>query len=358
MVGTLTLLLGYAPGVGKTTRLLMAGERLRAWGRQVVVGGLAAHDRPKMSRDRPLELLPMKEATVHEHPLSWMDVESLLARAPEVVLVDDLATLNPPGQESLYRWQEVERLLAAGIEVVGTLDVFHLPHAARRLEPYLVTPIREGIPRLFWQQAVAVELVDRCPEALCQDYQAGLLPPHGLPAWERERFYEPRLLASLRQIALTEVLDAAKRSASAGGLPEKRPGGVMVLLTPVVTNPLTLLRRGAELADCYGVPWFAAFLESLPGAHASSSPPVPEREAKLVALTRELQGEPVYLQSPASWDAVVTFATSRGVSRVVTAWATRGGWRHRWGRSPLQRLVEAGDGLEIVVLPLHGEYLS
>lgn len=361
-LGMLTLLLGYAPGVGKSTRLIMAGEHRRTLGSHVVIGCMPEYTPPNSAMRTTLQSVPMQEMTFRNHSLVRMDVEAILTRRPNVVLVDDVANLNPPDQGHKYRWQDVEELLAAGIHVVGTLDIFHLPPGARLLEQRIGVPVRESVSKTFLRRARDISLVDRGVEELEKDYRLGIIPSHGVPSWARERFYQPALLDGLRRAALLEVANFLKRDVTPPSFstrcetPMDARGRVMVLLDSTAAASVHLLRKGAELAHFYDVHWFVVFLEPESGHLTRSSGESWRAMPKILEWAQDLDAEIVHLRSGNPQLALEQFARSHGVGHLVTHHRRTEKWRRWFAATPLQHLLDWADDMEIHIIAPHEGY--
>jgi len=165
--GMLRIYLGAAPGVGKTFKMLEEGRRRAERGADVVVGFVETHGRPETAAQiRDLEVLPRRPLTYRGSAFEEMDLDAILARRPEIALVDELAHTNVPGSRHAKRWQDVQELLDAGIDVISTVNVQHLESLNDVVQRITGIPQRETIPDAVVRAADQVELVDMAPEAL------------------------------------------------------------------------------------------------------------------------------------------------------------------------------------------------
>jgi two-component system sensor histidine kinase KdpD len=165
--GTLRVYLGAAPGVGKTFAMLNEGWRRKQRGTDIVIGYLETHNRPRtLEQVRDLEIVPRHTLTYRGRTFDEMDVDAVLARRPEVALVDELAHTNVPGSRNEKRWQDVQELLDAGITVISTLNIQHLESLNDVVAQITGITQRETIPDDVARLADQVELVDQTPEAL------------------------------------------------------------------------------------------------------------------------------------------------------------------------------------------------
>src|SRR3954464_14618043 len=206
--GQLRVYLGAAPGVGKTYKMLEEGHRRRERGTDVVVGYIETHGRvhtEAMLGD--LEVLPRAEINYRGSVFTEMDVAAVLARAPEVVLVDELAHTNVPGSRNAKRWQDVEELLDAGIDVVSTVNIQHLESLNDVIERITGVRQRETVPDEVVRRAQQVELVDLTPEALRRRMAHGnVYGPEKVDA-AMANYFQPRNLTALREMALLWLAD-------------------------------------------------------------------------------------------------------------------------------------------------------
>ncbi|WP_444542488.1 histidine kinase, partial [Dactylosporangium sucinum] len=165
--GTLRVYLGAAPGVGKTYKMLEEGRRRRDRGTDVVVGYVETHGRPFTEAMLDgLEVLPRRNLTYRGSAFTELDLDAVLARRPEVALIDELAHTNVPGSRHTKRWQDIEDLLDAGIDVLTTVNIQHLESLNDVVEQITGVPQRETVPDAVVRRAEQIELVDMTPEAL------------------------------------------------------------------------------------------------------------------------------------------------------------------------------------------------
>lgn len=206
--GELRIYLGAAPGVGKTYDMLCEAHRRLERGTDVVVGYLETHGREKTAElVRGLEVLPRKAMTHREVELTELDIDGLLARAPEVAVVDELAHTNAPGSRNSKRWEDIEELLEAGIDVLSTVNVQHLESLNDVVQRITGVPQRETVPDEVVRRAEQVELVDVTPEALRRRMAHGnIYPAHKIDA-ALGNYFRPGNLTALRELALLWVAD-------------------------------------------------------------------------------------------------------------------------------------------------------
>ncbi|MDO8363252.1 MAG: DUF4118 domain-containing protein [Actinomycetota bacterium] len=211
--GTLRIYLGAAPGVGKTYAMLNEGNRRAARGADVVVGYVETHQRAQTKAQiGDLEVIPRISVTHRDAGFEEMDLDALLARKPAVALVDELAHTNAPGVRNTKRWQDVEELLAAGIDVISTVNVQHLESLNDVVQRITGIVQRETVPDAFVRSADQIELVDMSPEALRRRMAHGnVYPPEKVDA-ALANYFRQGNLAALRELALLWVADRVEES--------------------------------------------------------------------------------------------------------------------------------------------------
>ncbi|WP_432993227.1 ATP-binding protein [Dactylosporangium sp. CA-233914] len=206
--GTLRVYLGAAPGVGKTYKMLEEGRRRLERGTDVVVGFVETHDRPftEVLLDG-LEVVPRKRMTYRAAAFTELDLDAVLARRPEVALVDELAHTNVPGGAHAKRWQDIQRLLEAGIDVLTTVNIQHLESLNDVVESITGVPQRETVPDAVVRRAEQIELVDMTPEALRRRMAHGnVYKPEKIDA-ALGNYFRVGNLTALRELALLWLAD-------------------------------------------------------------------------------------------------------------------------------------------------------
>jgi len=201
--GRLTVYLGAAPGVGKTYAMLHSAHRLRAEGVDVVAGYVETHDRAEtIAAIGDLEIIPRKTVQYRGVDVEEMDVDTILARKPAVCLVDELAHTNAPGSVREKRWQDVDVLRDAGIDVIATLNVQHLESLHMAVESITGVAVRETIPDKIVDEADQVELIDISTEALRKRLEQGRIYPPERARAAMTNFFRAGNLSALRELAL------------------------------------------------------------------------------------------------------------------------------------------------------------
>lgn len=252
--GRLRVLLGAAPGVGKTYEMLSEGRRLRDEGRDVVIAVVETHGRAAtLALTHGLEEVPRRVVTHRGVELREMDLDAVLARRPQLALVDELAHTNAPSSRHAKRWEDVDVLLAAGIDVIATVNVQHIESLGAVVEQITGVPQRETVPDAVVRAADQIEVVDLAPQALRDRLAAGLVYPAERVDAALSNYFRLGNLTALRELALlwlADEVDSAlqqyRRQHGIEGTWQARER-VVVALTGGPEGD-TLLRRGARIA--------------------------------------------------------------------------------------------------------------
>ncbi len=204
--GHLKVYLGMAAGVGKTYFMLLEGHAELEAGRDVVIGLLETHGRAETARmAEGLPMLPRMRVTYRHTVLEEMDLTAILRRAPELCLIDELAHTNAPGSEHTKRYEDVEEVLAAGIDVISTLNVQHLESLNDQITELSGIRVRETIPDAILGRADEIELIDVTPHALLDRLRAGKIYPSERIDAALNNFFKIENLSALREVALRQV---------------------------------------------------------------------------------------------------------------------------------------------------------
>jgi two-component system sensor histidine kinase KdpD len=208
MRGRYRILLGMAAGVGKTYRMLQEGQQASAEGRDVVIGYLEPHDRPETAKlAEGLETVPRLRTQHGEIELDEMDVDAVVRRAPELALVDELAHTNAAEMRNEKRYQDIDEILDAGIDVISTVNVQHLESLNDEVAELTGVRVRETFPDSVLEEADEVVLVDLTPQALQERLRAGKVYPLERADVALQNFFRLDKLSALRELALREVAE-------------------------------------------------------------------------------------------------------------------------------------------------------
>jgi two-component system sensor histidine kinase KdpD len=281
--GKLRVYLGAAPGVGKTYAMLSEGRRRLERGTDVAVGFVEAHGRlHTQEMTEGLEIVPRRELPYRGAVFTEMDVDAVLARKPSVALVDELAHTNVPGSRNEKRWQDVEELLEAGIDVISTVNIQHLESLNDAIAELTEVRVRETFPDSVLEEADEIVLVDLTPEELQQRIRAGQVYAADRAEVALVNFFRADRLSALRELALREVAeDVESRRRHVVLDPLSRQAVAERVLALVTPEPRSqrILRRAWRSAERLG-----ASLDALWVRPARS--PTPDEETQLAALRR------------------------------------------------------------------------
>ncbi len=349
--GRLRIYLGMAPGVGKTYSMLEEAHRRRDRGTDVVVGFVETYGRRHTAALLDgLEVVPRRRIEYQGVAVEEMDVDAILARRPEVVLIDELAHTNVPGSTREKRWQDVQAIRDAGIDVVSTCNVQHVESVADAVETILGVPVHERIPDEVVRSADEIELVDMSPHALRQRMRHGNVYPAERTAIALDRFFtEPNLTAlrdlSLRFVAGNVDLELEDIVADQGlGLPPVTER--VMALVDESTDCRRALRRAATLAGGLRAPWIALALET--PAIQQSRDRLQNLQANIDYAT-DLGGEIVRGEAGDTVRGVAEVIAERRVSHLILLHRSRRGL-HVGPASLADRLLDAVPGLEVHLL--------
>ncbi|HEY8282024.1 MAG TPA: histidine kinase, partial [Leifsonia sp.] len=252
--GRLRVLLGAAPGVGKTYLMLEEGHRLRDLGKDVAVAVVETHERAATAAVLAgLELIPRASVEHRGITLTEMDLDAVLARRPQIALVDELAHTNAPGSRNPKRWQDVETMLDAGIDVISTVNVQHIESLNDVVEQITGVPQRETIPDSIVRSADQIEVVDLAPQSLRDRLAEGQVYPASRIDAALSNYFRLGNLTALRELTLLwladEVDSSLQQYRAEHGIEQKWEARerVVVALTGGREGE-TLIRRGARVA--------------------------------------------------------------------------------------------------------------
>ncbi len=344
--GRLKVFLGMSPGVGKTYAMLEAAQREFKNGRDLVVGYVETHGRKETDAlAEGLPLIPRKPVTHRDLLLAEMDLDAVLARRPQLALVDELAHTIAPGSRHPKRWQDVNELLDAGIDVFTTLNVQHLESRADTVRQITGAEIRETVPDSILDLA-EIELVDLPPADLIERLQSGKVYLGERAASAAQNFFREANLTALRELALRLVADHVSVETQEFYRTQANPGAWKTghrLLVAVSASPLSesLIRWTRRMADSLKCPWLAV--------HVESSRPLDDqtqsRLEKHLALARTLGAEVIDTTDENLARGLLRIARQNNVSQIIVGKPNAANWLEWWRASRLLRQLtrESGD---------------
>ncbi|HXN82663.1 MAG TPA: universal stress protein [Myxococcales bacterium] len=350
--GRLKLYVGFAAGVGKTFRMLEEAHDLRRRGVDVVVGFVETHGRADTAAlIEGLEVVPRRGVEYRGVAVEEMDLDAVLARKPQVAVVDEIPHTNAPGSRHRRRWQDVLALLDAGINVIGALNVQHLESLGGLIERATGVVVRETVPDNFLKQADQVVNLDLAVEDLQERLRAGKIYAAEKIPWALENFFKDQNLSTLRELALREVAESVDRAGAARRLPEvKTADRVMVCLASNPPRAKTLLSRASRMAGRLNTDWFVVYVET-----PKEAPEMIDSEAQRHLLAnidkaKELGGQVVRLKSDDPAQAILDFARTHDVAHIIVGRSLQPWWSQVLRGSVVVRLLREATEFDLHVI--------
>src|SRR5215813_9931717 len=354
--GRLKIFFGASAGVGKTYSMLEAAHGARKGGIDVVVGYVEPHGR--VETERLLEGLPRlpplavsyRGIVRHE-----FDLDAALARHPQILLVDELAHSNITGGEPQprhpKRWQDIEELLAAGINVWTTVNVQHLESLNDLVFQTTGVRQRETLPDHVFDEADDIELIDLPPDDLIARLRAGKVYVADEVATAVERFFRTPNLMALRELALRRVADrveAAARALPASQGRRRFAGDRILVAIGPDEQAEQLVRAGKRMADALDAGWTVVYVET--PALQRLSEAERNRRIDLLRLAESLGAETVTLDGPSAAATLVEYAQTRNATRVIVGAPKRKGWRAWFSSSTATQLIQNAHGFDVITI--------
>lgn len=349
--GKLKIFFGYAAGVGKTYAMLEAAHEAKNNGKDVVVGYVERHTRPDtLALINGLEEIPNKEIRYHGMTLKEMDLDAVLERKPELVLVDELAHSNAAGCRHLKRYQDVEELLRAGIDVYSTVNVQHLESLHDLVASITGISVKERIPDDVFDSAAQVEVVDIEPDDLILRLHEGKVYEESQAKRALTHFFTKENLAALREIALRRTADRLNRTAKKERKEAAARAGehILICLSPAPSNK-KVIRTAARMAEAFHSGFTALYVETSKKAEISKENAKRLKENIRLAEQLGAQIATVYGEDPAV--QIAEYAKVSGVTKIVM-----GRTNHRQStlfgkKNMVDRLTELAANIDIYIIP-------
>jgi two-component system sensor histidine kinase KdpD len=352
--GKLKIFLGYAAGVGKTCAMLEAAQHRLAEGVDVVAGYIEAHQRPEtQALTYGLDILPRQKLNYKGVDLEEMDLDGLLARRPQIALVDELAHTNAPGSRHPKRYQDVEELLVAGIDVYTTLNIQHLESLNDVVAQITGVIVRETLPDQILEQADQIELIDLPPEELIKRLQEGKIYLPDRSQYAMQKFFRAGNLTALREMALRkaarrvdEQMTAYMQTRAIAG-PWAAGERLLICLSPSPLNP-KLIRMGRRLAAELHGEWYAVYVET-PG-HVDLGPAQQAQLQKNLALARELGARVIILPGDRVAESLVNYAHRQNITKILVGKAIQARWLDLVRPSLVDEIIRQSGQLDVYVI--------
>jgi two-component system sensor histidine kinase KdpD len=352
--GKLKIFFGATAGVGKTYAMLEAAHARRAEGVDVVVGWVDTHGRAETEALlQGLDLLPRRPVAYRGTTLDTFDLDAALARHPRLILVDELAHTNAPGARHPKRWQDVEELLDAGINVYTTMNVQHLESLNDVVAQITGVVVRETIPDSILEQADEVELIDLPPDDLLQRLREGKVYTSQQAEQAIRHFFRKGNLIALRELALRRTADRVDAQMQVyrrdHAIAETWPTTERILVC-VSPSPLAvrLVRATRRMATRLRAEWLVVYVET--PAHLRLPAADRDRVVQTLRLADQLGAETVTLSGQSVSEELFTYARTRNVSKIVVGKPARPRWREIVFGSVVEELIKHSGDIDVYVI--------
>lgn len=356
----LRIYIGAAPGVGKTYQILEDAHQLRRQGVDIVIGFIEPHGRAEteMLIDN-LEHVPLRRVEYRGVTLEEMDVDAIVARRPEIAIVDELAHTNAPGSKNRKRYEDVLEILEAGISVITAVNVQHIESLNDAIARITGIKVREAVPDYFLRRADEVVNVDVSVDTLRTRLRQGKIYNVEKIEQALSNFFRKGNLSALRELALRQVAEdqAAKaheyrerEGLEQAAIPEK----VMVCMASR-GSARKLLRTGSRIAGRLATDWYAVYVETPRDEPGRIDPESRASLVQNVELAKELGANVIKLKARRVADALIEFARREGITHVVFGQSARSRWNILLHGSVINRFLHEVRDATVQVVPLGDE---
>jgi len=358
--GRLKIFLGAAPGVGKTYAMLEAAQRRHKEGTDLVVGILETHGRAETELLlEGLVVLPRKQIVYRDRLFTEMDIDAILKRRPKLAIIDELAHTNVPGSRHVKRYQDVEEILDAGIDVYTTLNIQHLESLNDIIARIARIRVRETVPDSVLDEADEIELIDLPPEDLIERLKQGKVYVKDQATRAMSHFFSRGNLTALRELTMraaaervdAEMLHYMKAHAISGPWPTRERVMVCVNESAVGSK---LVRGAQRAADRMRSSWIAVHVQTATEEHLKDD--AKDRIQETLSLAERLGAEVVVL--PGALDVaaeLLNYARSRNASRIIVGQPRKRRFGRWFARSVTQKVVEGAKNFEVLVIGTEDE---
>ena len=350
--GIFKLFLGYAPGVGKTYNMLSEGIRRKSRGEDVVIGVVETHGRAGVADlASRLETIPRKQLAYKGASFDEMDVDAILARKPQVALVDELAHTNIEGSKHRKRYEDVIQLLDANIDVISTINVQHIESLTPLVQNITGVPVRETVPDWVMQKVDEIVMADLTPEALQTRMRRGDIYPVERAERALGNFFRPGNLISLRELALQQVTRAVDRSLESylrkqGG--EVSAGVHERIAVCISSNPAAqyLIARTGRMAQRIDAELFVIYVD----IGVDDNPEHQRSLAQNIRFAENLGAQVVRTQGKNVAEAVAHVVRDKHITQVVFGRSAQTGWRKYLYLSAIHRFLRDAPPVDVHIV--------
>ncbi|MCH4542485.1 two-component sensor histidine kinase [Ochrobactrum sp. POC9] len=349
--GRLKIFLGAAPGVGKTYEMLMSGRARKADEIDVVIGVVETHGRAEtQALTEGLEIVPRAQVSYRGHQLDEMDIDAVLARRPQLVLVDELAHTNASGSRHPKRYQDVEEILAHGIDVYTTLNIQHVESLNDVVAQITRIRVRETVPDSIIDRADDIELIDLTPNDLIKRLNEGKIYLPKTAKRAIRNYFSPGNLTALRELALRrtaqrvdEQLVSHMRAHAIEG--PWAAGDRILVAIDERPRSVSLVRYARRLADRLRAPWAAIHIETARSAGLTEE--AKDRLATALRLAEQLGGETIIIPGQSVAEDIVRYASAHNFTQIVAGKSIKSRWREMIDGSIARELVRLSGAIDI-----------
>ena len=355
--GTFKLFLGYAPGVGKTYAMLSEGIRRHSRGEDVVIGIVETHGRKAITElAQKLEAVPRRKLEYKGTTFEEMDVDAIIARHPQVVLLDELAHTNVPGSKHRKRYEDVQEILAAKIDVISTLNIQHMESIAPTVHSITGITVRETVPDWVPLMANETVMVDLTPEALQNRLRRGDVYSPEKVEQALHNFFRSGNLNALRELALRQVAEHVDRSLESYMEAKDIEETWAVrerLAVCISSNPAAqyLVARGARMARRLDAQFYVIYVDT--GNDSS-----PDRHRSLEAniqFAQDLNAEVIRVRGRNIADAVANVVKDKHITQVIFGRSAVKGFHRLFYLSAVHRFLREAPSVDVHIVT-HGEH--
>ncbi len=360
--GKLRVYMGSAAGTGKTFRMLQQAHDLRRRGVDVVVGFVETHRRAEtLAQLRDLPIVPRRSIPYRNVALEEMDLEAIVARRPQVALVDELAHTNVPGSRHRKRWQDVMELLDEGINVISAVNVQHLESLNDVIQRTLGVTVRETVPDWVVSAADQVINLDISSEDLRERLREGkIYAPEKIDS-ALANFFTDENLTTLRELALREVASSVdrtreeivRRETGTGRSERKTVERILVAMSSNATFTAQLLRRASRIAGRLNTDWYCLYVQTEAESATRIESDVQRMLVENIQMAQSLGAEFVKLKGEDVARTILQFAREREVTLALVGKGRRSLWHRMRHGSVVKRLVDNSTGLDVLVVSLN-----
>jgi two-component system sensor histidine kinase KdpD len=351
--GHLKIFIGYAPGVGKTYTMLTEGNRRKKYGQNVVIGYVESHDRVETNAQiADLETIPNKKIIYNKIELEEMDIEAVIAKKPDTVLIDELAHTNVPGSKNKKRFQDIEEILCHGINVITTLNIQHLESLNDVILQITGIKVRETIPDYIVQRADEVVVVDLTPDALQNRLNRGKIYDLEKVPQALTNFFRKGNLNALREITLREtakevdgdLMEYVKKEVIKDNW--RTVERIMVAISPSPFSKISI-RRAARIANLYKCEWYVVTVNCTNKLVKKTSLKERQMIYSHFQLAKQLGAETITLVGNSVSDELSKWSNEKHITQIFMGYPKRTIFEKLLRGSTVNRLIKKLNNIDI-----------